>query len=67
VSESVCDKNVARFVSCDLWNDKHAVVDKAIATIVHESWNIHNAMQCQHGTIVAGVQIRLDKVQGRWE
>jgi hypothetical protein len=33
-----CDrKKVARFVSCDLWNDKHALVSKAIAMFLQKA------------------------------
>jgi hypothetical protein len=42
---------VARFVSCDLWNDKHALVSKAIAMFLQsnqdrlESWaRIHTCI-----------------------
>jgi len=39
-----CDKKkVARFVSCDLWNDKHALVSKAIAMFMQKAWGIRNA------------------------
>jgi hypothetical protein len=38
-------KKVARFVSCDLWNDnnKHALVSKAIAVLLRKAWGIRNA------------------------
>jgi hypothetical protein len=46
-----CDKKkVARFVSCDLWNDKHALVSKAIAMFLQKAWGIRNAYK--HGTSV---------------
>jgi hypothetical protein len=47
-----CDKKkVARFVSCDLWNDKHDVlVSKAIAMFLQKAWGIRNAYK--HGTPV---------------
>jgi hypothetical protein len=41
---------VARFVSCDLWNDKHALVSKAIAMFLQKAWGIRNAYK--HGTPV---------------
>jgi hypothetical protein len=41
---------VARFVSCDLWNDKHALVSKAIVIILQKAWGIRNAYK--HGTSV---------------
>jgi hypothetical protein len=41
---------VARFVSCDLWIDKHALVSKAIAMFLQKAWGIRNAYQ--HGTSV---------------
>jgi hypothetical protein len=37
------ETKVARFVSCDLWNNnnnKHAVVSKAIAMILQKAWGI---------------------------
>jgi hypothetical protein len=44
-----CDKKkVVRFVSCDLWNDKHALVSKAIAMSLQKAWGICNAYK--HGT-----------------
>jgi hypothetical protein len=43
-------KKVARFVSCDLWNDKHALVSKAIAMFLQKAWGIRNAYK--HGTPV---------------
>jgi CelD/BcsL family acetyltransferase involved in cellulose biosynthesis len=46
-----CDKKkVARFVSCDLWNYKHALVSKAIAMFLQKAWGICNAYK--HGTPV---------------
>jgi hypothetical protein len=49
-----CDnKKVATVVSCDLWNDKHALVSKAIAMFLQkpsEAWGIRNAYE--HGTPV---------------
>jgi hypothetical protein len=46
-----CDKKkVARFVSCDLWNDKHALVSKAIAMFLQKALGIRNAYK--HGTSV---------------
>jgi hypothetical protein len=46
-----CDKKeVARFVSCDLWNDQHALVSKAIAMFLQKAWGIRNAYK--HGTSV---------------
>jgi hypothetical protein len=45
---------VARFVSCDLWNDKHALVSKAIiAMFLQKAWGIRNAYK--HGTPVVDV------------
>jgi hypothetical protein len=39
-----CDKKkVARFVSCDMWNDKHALVSKAIAMFLQNASGIRNA------------------------
>jgi hypothetical protein len=49
-----CDKKkVARFVSCDLLNDKHALVSKAIAMFLQKAWGIRNAYK--HGTPVVDV------------
>jgi hypothetical protein len=46
-----CDnKRVARFVSCGLWNGKHALVSKAIAMFLQKAWGIRNAYK--HGTPV---------------
>jgi hypothetical protein len=46
-----CDKKkVARFVSCDLWKYKHALVSKAIAMFLQKAWGIRNAYK--HGTSV---------------
>jgi hypothetical protein len=42
--------NEARFVSCDLWNDKHALVSKVIAMFLQKAWGIRNAYK--HGTTV---------------
>jgi hypothetical protein len=48
-----CDKKkVARFVSCDLWNDKHALVSKAIAMFLQKDWGIRNAYK--HGPTPVG-------------
>jgi CelD/BcsL family acetyltransferase involved in cellulose biosynthesis len=49
-----CDnKRVARFVSCGLWNGKHALVSKAIAMFLQKAWGIRNAYK--HGTPVVDV------------
>jgi len=39
-----CGKTmVARFVSCDFWNDKRAIVHNAIALFLQKAWRIRNA------------------------
>jgi hypothetical protein len=30
----------SRFVSCDLWNDKHGLVSKAIVVFLQKAWGI---------------------------
>ena len=46
-----CDKQkVARFVSCDLWNDQNGAVYKSIALFLQKAWRIRNA--CKHGATV---------------
>jgi len=43
-----CGKTmVARFVSCDFWNDKRAIVHNAIALFLQKAWRIRNAYK--HG------------------
>jgi hypothetical protein len=43
-----CGKTmVARFVSCDFWNDKRAIVHNAIAMFLQKAWRIRNAYK--HG------------------
>jgi hypothetical protein len=46
-------RSVARFVSCDLSNDKHALVFKAIAMFLQKAWGIRNAYK--HGAPVVDV------------
>jgi hypothetical protein len=51
VSELVLgQKEVARFVPCDLWNDKHALLSKALAMLLQKACGIHNAYK--HGAAV---------------
>jgi hypothetical protein len=72
------NKQVARFVSCDLWNDKHTVLYKAIATFLEKAWD--NYLQCFYSSmhvsmvllIVDGVSEspdvsgRIWEARGRW-
>jgi hypothetical protein len=46
------EKKVARFVSCDLWNDKHALVSKAIAMFLQKAWGICNAYNIPYISMV---------------
>jgi hypothetical protein len=41
------------FLDCDLWNDKHALVSKAIAMFLQKAWGIRDAYK--HGTPVVDV------------
>jgi len=38
---------VAKFVSCEFWNDKRAIVHNAIAMFLQKAWRIRNAYK--HG------------------
>ena len=56
LSFSCSKKKVARFVSCDFWNDVHMVIPAAVATFLQKAWRIRNA--CKHG--VGNVVVDVD-------
>jgi len=41
---------VAKFVSCEFWNDKRAIVHNAIAMFLQKAWRIRNAYK--HGILL---------------
>jgi len=41
---------VAKFVSCEFWNDKRAIVHNAIAMFLQKAWHICNAYKHDHLT-----------------
>jgi len=67
MNESCGKTMVARFVSCDFWNDKRAIVHNAIALFLQKAWRIRNAYNLVLMTLMLlMVCIRLHEARGRW-
>jgi len=65
---------VARFVSCDFWNDKRAIVHNAIALFLQKAWRIRNAykhgladIDVADGAVPASMRRGADGIDARHE